>query len=387
MKPKIYRFSIIIPGILSLAIPNAKASLVLYSSTFTGPSGTDLHGTAVTTSGATAAQHAQYGTSATATWSAAARLKADGSFVHNGMGYNSTTNTVNRASGTLLFDPQDGYVYTLTMTTNYVAIAPITDWFAMGFFMQPNYTGAIQVANGATVWALTRPGSGNTNGDQVAHYNLAGGTGAQGAPSASEVTTAPSTLKIVLNTTAGTGNWSATYYVNDAVLATKADLNAVDIDAVGIGVGLDAASFSGGKFQSFELSVDNLFATWISGKSGVNGQTAVGDDPDGDGIENGVENFFGTEPGVFSQGLQAGGVSGSTFTFTHPINATPATDLTPTYRWSKDLLNFTPGGGTHDGTSVTITPGTPSGGFVTVTAEVSGTPTGKLFIDVQVSQP
>ena len=116
-------------------------------------------------------------------------------------------------------------------------------------------------------------------------------------------------------------------------------------------------------------------------------KAAVNQDPDGDGIDNGVENFFGTEPGVFSQGLQAGGVSGNQFTFTHPVNATPASDLTPTYRWSKDLVTFTPAGGTHDGTTVSITPGTPSGGFVTVTAEASGTPTSKLFIDVQVTQP
>jgi arylsulfatase A-like enzyme len=232
---------------LLMAILPAQADIILYSSNFGGSSGTNLNGTAVTTAGATVAQHTQFGTSATATWSAATSFKADGSYVHPG--------AMSRLSATLTFVPKNGFVYTLTMTTNYAVTAPVTDWFATGFFMQPNYTGAMQVANGATVWSLTRPGSGNTNGDQVAHYNVSGGTGAQGAPSASEDTTAPSTLKIVLDTTAGTGNWSATYYVGNLVLASVADLNAVDIEAAGIGAGIDAATFSGGKFQSFELSV------------------------------------------------------------------------------------------------------------------------------------
>ena len=236
---------------LVLAIPTANASLVLYSSTFSGSSETDLNGTAVNASGATGAQHTQYGTSATATWSAATSLKADGSFVHTPL----ANNAANRVSGTLPFAPQNGHVYTLTMTTNHAVAAGIADWFATGFFMQPGYSGMTHATNGATVWALTRPGSGNSNGDQVAHYNLSGGAGSVGAPSASEDTTAPSTLTIILDTTGGTGNWSATYHVGNDVLASVADLNAVDIESVGIGVTIDQATFSGGKFQSFELSV------------------------------------------------------------------------------------------------------------------------------------
>ena len=130
----------------------------------------------------------------------------------------------------------------------------------------------------------------------------------------------------------------------------------------------------------------NDFSDWISGYN-VGGLTAIDDDPDGDGTDSGVENFFGTAPDAFSQGLVAGSVSGNQFTFSHPVNDSPADDLTATYRWSKDLVTFTPGGGTHDGTTVTITPGTPSGGFVTVTAEVTGTPVSTLFVDVEVTQP
>lgn len=63
-----------------------------------------------------------------------------------------------------------------------------------------------------------------------------------------------------------------------------------------------------------------------------------------------------------------------------------ASDLTATYRWSKDLATFTPSGAAFQGATVTFTPGTPSGGFVTVTATVSGTQVDKLFVDVEVTQ-
>lgn len=132
------------------------------------------------------------------------------------------------------------------------------------------------------------------------------------------------------------------------------------------------------------------FADWIAGKSGVGGQTAVGDDPDGDGIDNGVENFFGTEPGVFSEGVVVGTVNpgAGTFSFTHP-QGTLASDLTATYRWSTDLVTFHDDGASSGGTTVNfstnpnpVVPGTPT----TVTATVTGTPVQKLFVRVEVVQ-
>jgi autotransporter-associated beta strand protein len=134
----------------------------------------------------------------------------------------------------------------------------------------------------------------------------------------------------------------------------------------------------------------NTFANWIGTFSGLGGLTAVGDDPDGDGIDNGVENFFGTNPGTFSQGLLVGVKSGNTFTFTHPQNATPASDLTASYSWSKDLATFL-ASGANDGAGTTVAfttqANTPSPGVTTVTATVTGTATSKLFVRVNVTQP
>jgi hypothetical protein len=136
----------------------------------------------------------------------------------------------------------------------------------------------------------------------------------------------------------------------------------------------------------------NSFANWISNSAFglAPADQDLGDDPDGDGIGNGVENFFGTNPGTFTQGLAAGIRSGNTFTFTHPQNATPANDLTASYQRSKDLASFLASGATDGaGTKVTFTTqaNTPSPGFTTVTATVTGTATSKLFARVNVTQP
>jgi hypothetical protein len=132
----------------------------------------------------------------------------------------------------------------------------------------------------------------------------------------------------------------------------------------------------------------NTFADWIAAQPGVGGLTALTDDPDGDGIANGLENFFGTHPGEFSQGLIAGVRSGDTFTFTHRQGAL-ADDLTQTYRWSTDLNTFHNDGDTHDGTTVSFSrspdPVVP-GVETTVTATVSGDPVDRLFVIVEVAQ-
>ena len=132
----------------------------------------------------------------------------------------------------------------------------------------------------------------------------------------------------------------------------------------------------------------NDFSDWIAGYPDVGGQTGPGDDPDGDGVANAVENFFGTDPGAFSKGLEPGVMAGNTFTLTHPQAAAHADDLTVAYRWSKSLQGFHADGATAEGTRVdfTVQPDTPEAGMTTVTATVSGTPVGRLFVDVQVTQ-
>ena len=133
----------------------------------------------------------------------------------------------------------------------------------------------------------------------------------------------------------------------------------------------------------------NTFANWIGGFTVLNGLTGFNDDPDGDGLDNGLENFLGTAPNAGNAGLTAGALSGNTFTFTHPQNATPASDVSaPAYTWSTDLQTFHASGASAGGTTVNLVaaPNTPSAGTTTVTATVTGTVPPKLFVRLGVTQ-
>jgi len=137
-----------------------------------------------------------------------------------------------------------------------------------------------------------------------------------------------------------------------------------------------------------ESAGGDTFADWIAGFD-VGGLTAFGDDADGDGLDNGLENFLGTAPNAGNAGLTAGTLSGDTFTFTHPQNATPASDVSaPVYTWSTDLVNWNATGASSGGIIVDLAPDTdnPVAGTTTVSATVTGTLPAKLFVRLGVSQ-
>ncbi len=161
-------------------------------------------------------------------------------------------------------------------------------------------------------------------------------------------------------------------------------------DGINVGGGtLGGQNASLSQIEFFEVTAPPAqnYNAWISGFSGLNGLTAFNDDPDGDGIKNGIENYFGTHPGESSQGVVMGSVSGNTLTFSHPLNATHASDIAAAYRWSKNLSTFHADGATFEGTTVTFTQGTPVNGVVTVTATITGTMPERIFVDLEVTLP
>ena len=122
----------------------------------------------------------------------------------------------------------------------------------------------------------------------------------------------------------------------------------------------------------------NTYASWIAGYPGVGALTGFNDDADGDGIDNGLENLFGTNPSVSNQGITQVAKSGNTITFQHPASATPASDVTAAYVWSTDLATFQADGASAGGTTVAFSTNTVAT-VTTVTATITGTVPAKLF--------
>ena len=149
--------------------------------------------------------------------------------------------------------------------------------------------------------------------------------------------------------------------------------------------------------QSYTLTLGagtgSSYAGWISNYNGVGTLTALGDDADGDGLPNGIENHLGTLPDSGNPGLTQVSTTASTLVFRHSRTNTPATDLTASYEWSADLVAWHPSAATSGGVTVTIADATitnteaPANDLVEVTATVSGTPGQRIFVRLKVSQP
>jgi hypothetical protein len=127
------------------------------------------------------------------------------------------------------------------------------------------------------------------------------------------------------------------------------------------------------------------YASWIGGSSGVGTLTGFNDDADGDGIRNGVENFFGTQPGVSNAGITKVSSSGNSVTFQHP-QGTPASDVAAVYQWSTDLVTFHDAGAPVGGTTVNFNLNTSTPGTTTVTANITGTIPPRLFTVVKATR-
>ncbi len=143
----------------------------------------------------------------------------------------------------------------------------------------------------------------------------------------------------------------------------------------------------GSTFDSVTLNPNppDNFAAWIQSYPGVGEMDGFDEDPDGDGLENGVENYFGTHPGEPNAGVTEVARSGNTVTFQHPLNAIPASDVTAAYEWSLDLAAWHADGAAAGGATVDFEV-VQGSGIATVTATISGTVPSKLFTRVAVAQ-
>jgi hypothetical protein len=146
--------------------------------------------------------------------------------------------------------------------------------------------------------------------------------------------------------------------------------------------------------HTISATFSQIFSGWISGYPAVDTATAFTDDPDHDGIRNGIENYLGTNPAQSSAGLTVLSSMGSVFKFMHTRNQNIAADIIPVYQWSTDLENWFTSGQTNaqnisaDITSqvVALTAAPASDDMIEVTMTVTiGTPT-SIFVRILASQ-
>jgi hypothetical protein len=178
------------PLLLAVTAGPASAATILYEHTFDGGTGS-ISAVAPDTANTGTILGANHGTSSS-NW----ELTGNGSFsaLQNGT-------IIDDSVARLDFDPQNGFVYTLTATGT---TQDASSWLGLGF------TGAVTGANarffgadGGIVWALKRSNA------VSAHFNATGGTGGEGGDT---LTNNPETFSIVLDTRDGTGLWDVSYF-------------------------------------------------------------------------------------------------------------------------------------------------------------------------------
>lgn len=113
------------------------------------------------------------------------------------------------------------------------------------------------------------------------------------------------------------------------------------------------------------------FNSWMVGYPAVGARMGLEDDPDKDGLTNGIEAWLGTDPGQANQFVTSLSSTDTTVVLVHPRNASSPVDLTGSYEWSPNLSDwYASGTGPAGGMTVTCVANT-VGAQTTVTATAS----------------
>ena len=145
--------------------------------------------------------------------------------------------------------------------------------------------------------------------------------------------------------------------------------------------------------KQIELVAGTTYALWIGGFPGAAGAPGFNQDADGDGIDNGIEHLLGTDPSVSSGGLYQISATANSVTFRHTQTNSLGTDVTKSYEWSSDLVEWKASGAANTGgttgtiVATTITDNVaPANDVIEVVVTATGTPTAKLFARVVANQ-
>jgi hypothetical protein len=184
----------------------------------------------------------------------------------------------------------------------------------------------------------------------------------------------------------GTSNFGKVTW-SDSVLGNMGAFTYTTISTFGSLLITQSASSSGtvSNLKLSQIVPSDTYADWLAANAPVTGFRT---DSDQDGISNGVENVFGTDPKSYNAGLTHVSSTATSTTFKHNLNPTIARDNTYGYRWSTDLVNWHASGGTNTGgTSATIAQSAPNANqVVTVVIAITGGPAAKLFGRLEAKQ-
>ena len=355
-----WRFSV------TSAVPIVLENFSASSSTL-GDSSADVFDAAIVTAGGSG------------TWNASTVFLQNGTLLGgNGSASLNLGNFINNAKGTA------SGKFALTMTMSETS----GGWVSMGFALGNTPSTAENFVSFNGVGTIIYRGqegitSPNTNGE----LDMFGGINNTNAVDGLDLQTGFRTLTATLDftptggyngtTNFGTVSWSDSVLgqLGSYTYTVARNFNSLAISQV--------ASGSINSLALYQIASTNTYANWISGFN-VSTFTAAGDDADGDGLANAIENFLGTSPAVGNQGLTSVSSAAGNLVFRHSRSGTPASDVTASYEWSTDLMQWNASGASSGGATITfgsptmITPGTPE--VVQVTATVTaGVAPAKVF--------
>ena len=272
-------------------------------------------------------------------------------------------------------------------------IAPGTgSWLSLGFATQNAPSTAKNFTNTGsgvtTTGVATIIYRGQNSGVVPGELDMFGGTSNTTAVDGPDGLTGPRTVTITLDLTPaggynGTNNFGTITWT-DSVLGTLGTFTHTTTRDYGSIFISGANSFTG---AISNLSLTQVlpppptFESWVASFALAPADRDFDDDPDRDGLSNGLEQIFGTNPTIFTPGLATLGATATSLTFQHSLNATQAANVTYTYEWSTDLTNWRSSGELNTtGTRATIANSPPDiNGIVTAVITITAGPSAKLF--------
>ena len=126
----------------------------------------------------------------------------------------------------------------------------------------------------------------------------------------------------------------------------------------------DIAAIAAGQIKPTDLDRPAVsMDMWLSGFA-LNRMTDFSDDPDGEGLPNGLEFALGSMPMEHNPASMTLSRSTGSMTLQHPHNELFAGGVELSYPWSSDLINYQQSGESSNVLTVSLTPirNVPSGG-------------------------